>query len=139
MENLKLLQLNKVLLCGRVARDPELRYTTGGKAVLNFLMVSSRPYRNREGEWEEESAFVQVVVWQRLAEICNEYLNKGSAVFVEGRLKSRMWESEQGESRKAVDIVADRVKFLNRAPKAEDGNGFLEEPLVVEEEEPVGS
>jgi single-strand DNA-binding protein len=136
MEQLRLLTLNRVLISGRAARDPELRYTNTGKAVLRFLLIASRPYRSKDGNWDEESTFCNVVVWQRLAEISNDYIKKGSAVFVEGRIRSSLWEGEQGESRKTIEIVAEKIQFLNRMQREEvDSNELTEEADPEQKEE----
>jgi single-strand DNA-binding protein len=114
MADLRLPSLNRVLMAGRITRDPELRYTPSGTAVCNLRLASSRRYKDRSGEWKDDSTFINVVVWGKTAENCGEYLKKGSAVMVEGRLQSRSWETEDGQKRSVVEINALRVEFLDR-------------------------
>ncbi len=105
---------NKVLLLGNLTRDPELRYIPSGQAVTSFTVASNRTYLAASGEKKEDVSFIRVVTWARLAETCNEYLKKGSQVFVEGRLQSRSWEAQDGTKRSAVEVVASGVQFLGR-------------------------
>jgi len=119
MAEVKLAAVNKVMLTGRLTRDPELRYTPSGTAVSSFSIASSRSYKGQDGEWKQQVAFVNAVAWTKLAVLVNEYLKKGSAVFVEGRLHSRSWETEDGQRRSALEIVAERVQFLDRISKPE--------------------
>jgi len=129
MAEVRLASINKVLLSGRLTRDPELRYTPSGTAVSSFSVAASRNYRTQDGEWKQSVAFVNVVAWGKQAVLVNEYLKKGSAVYVEGRLNSRSWETEEGQKRSVLEVCAERVQFLDRIVK----------PEVVEEEfvEPV--
>ena len=92
---------NKVLIMGNLTRDPELRYIPSGAAVANFTVAVNRTYKDTAGEKKEEVSFVRVVVWGKMAEVCGEYLSKGRPVFVEGRLKSRNWEAQDGQKRSA--------------------------------------
>jgi len=119
MADVKLAVVNKVMLTGRLTRDPELRYTPSGTAVSSFSIASSRSYKGQDGEWKQQVAFVNAVAWTKLAVLVNEYLKKGSAVLVEGRLHSRSWETEDGQRRSALEIVAERVQFLDRISKPE--------------------
>ena len=104
--------LNKVFLMGNLTRDPELRYVPSGAAVANFTIAVNRPYKDTSGEKKEEVSFIRVVVWGKIAEICGEYLTKGRPVLVEGRLKSRTWEAQDGQKRSALDVVATSVQFI---------------------------
>ena len=110
---------NKVLLIGNLTRDPELRYIPSGQAVTTFTVASNRNYVAPSGEKKEEVAFIRIVAWARLAETCNEYLRKGSPVFVEGRLQSRSWETQDGTKRSTVEVVASSVQFLGRPASAQ--------------------
>jgi single-strand DNA-binding protein len=112
--------LNKVLLMGNLTRDPELRYLANGTAVANLRLAINRRYRTQNGELKEQVCFVTIVVWGKQAESCSQYLNKGRSVFVEGRLQSRSWETEDGQKRSVIEVRADRVQFLDR-------------PLITEE------
>jgi single-strand DNA-binding protein len=114
MSDLRLGYLNSVQLIGRLVADPELRYTQKGAPVCDFRIASSRRYKNREtGEQQEETLFINVVAWRRQAELANDFLKKGSAVLIEGGLRSRQWESAQGEKRSAIEVVARRIQFLD--------------------------
>lgn len=110
--------LNKVFLMGNLTRDPELRYTPNGTAVVNFGMAVNRRFSNSAGEKKEETCFVRIVVFGKQAESCNQYLTKGRLVFVEGRLQYRSWEVG-GEKRSTLDVIAERVQFLGLASKEE--------------------
>ena len=109
--------LNKVLLIGNLTRDPELRYIPSGSAVATFTIAVNRAYLTQAGEKKEQTAFIRVVAWGRRAEVCGEYLSKGSPVFVEGRLQSRDWETQEGQKRNTIEVVADNVQFLKMGDK----------------------
>ena len=117
---------NKVLLMGNLTRDPELRYVPSGTAVASFGLAMNRTYTTQTGEKKEEVCFVTVIVWGKQAESCSQYLNKGSQVFVEGRLSSRSWEQE-GQKRSVLEVRAERVQFLGK-PKTGTSEGLKEEP-----------
>lgn len=119
MADVKLATVNKVLLSGRLTRDPELRYTPSGTAVTSFSVASSRSYRGQDGEWKQAVAYVNAVAWDKQAVLINEYLKKGSAVFLEGRLNSRSWETDEGQKRSVLEVRAERVQFLDRIAKPE--------------------
>ncbi len=116
MADYRVARINKVLITGNLTADPELRYTPDGQAVLNFRIASNRRYPNRKtGEWEEDVTYVRVAAWRELAERMGERLHKGSAVFVEGRLQSRSWETPDGQKRSAIDIIALSIQDLTKA------------------------
>ncbi|MGB9803205.1 MAG: single-stranded DNA-binding protein [Desulfofundulus sp.] len=104
--------LNKVILIGRLVREPELRYTPNGVAVARFTIAVDRPFASRQGE--RETDFIDIVVWQKQAEVCTQYLGKGRLVAVEGRLQIRSYDDSQGVRRKAAEVVAEQVRFLDR-------------------------
>ena len=112
--------LNKVFLMGNLTRDPELRYIPSGTAVASFTVASNRTYTSSAGEKKEEVCFMRIVAWARQAELCGEYLKKGSPVFVEGRLQSRNWETPDGQKRSTIEVVAQNVQFLGRATRPAD-------------------
>jgi single-strand DNA-binding protein len=112
--------LNKVFLIGNLTRDPELRYTPGGTAVVNLRMATNRRFKDRTGEMKQEVCYLTVVAWDKQAEVCNQYLHKGSPLFVEGRLQSRSWDGPDGKKRNVVEIRAERVQFLG-APSQKSG------------------
>jgi len=103
--------LNKVILIGRLTRDPELRYTPSGVAVASFTLAVERDFKNQAGEREVD--FIPVVVWNRLAEIVSENLQKGRLLAVEGRLQVRSYETQEGQKRRASEVVAEKVQFLD--------------------------
>lgn len=103
---------NKVLLMGNLTKDPELRYTPQGTAVVNLRMAVNRKYRTKDQELKEEVCFITAVVWNKQAETCNQYLRKGSGVFVEGRLQSRSWEDNTGAKKSVIEVRAERVQFM---------------------------
>ena len=114
MNQIRLGYLNDVTLIGRLVADPELRYTQKGAPVCDFRIACSQRYKNREsGEWQEETLFINIVAWRRQAETANDYLKKGSAVLIEGKLRSRQWETASGEKRSTIEVVARRIQFLD--------------------------
>ena len=106
--------LNKVYLMGNLTRDPELKYVPSGSAVANLGLAVNRSYTSQSGEKKEDVCYVRVIAWARLAEICGEYLSKGSSVLVEGRLQSRSWETEDGQKRTAIEVIAENIQFIGR-------------------------
>jgi single-strand DNA-binding protein len=108
-----------VMLTGRLTRDPELRYTPSGTAVSSFAVASSRNYKGQDGEWKQTVTYVNAVAWGKLAVLVNEYLKKGSAVYVVGSLNSRSWETEDGQKRSLLEIRAQTVQFLDRIARPE--------------------
>ena len=104
---------NKVLLIGRLTRDPELKYTPSGTAVANFGLAINRTYKDTNGEKVEDVCFIDIVAWERLAEVASEYLAKGRQAFIEGRLQMHIWEKEDGEKRSKLEVVAQNVQFLD--------------------------
>jgi len=107
--------LNKIMLIGNVGSDPEMRYTPNGKAVTSFRMATNYRYSGPDGERREETEWFRVSVWGRQAESCNQFLSKGRRVYVEGRLRSRNWEGQDGQTRTSLEVSANRVIFLDRA------------------------
>ncbi|TAK35253.1 MAG: single-stranded DNA-binding protein [Chloroflexota bacterium] len=113
--------LNKVMLIGNVGTEPEMRYTEKGTPVTSFRMAVSRNFNMPDGERREETEWFSIVAWNKLAEICNQYLNKGKKVYVEGRLHTRSWEGQDGQKRYRTEIVAGDVQFLDRSGTARSG------------------
>ncbi len=118
--------LNKVLLMGNLTKDPEVRYIPSGKAVCELGLAINENYKGKDGNTVEQAVFVDVVVWDRQAETCGQYLHKGSPVMVEGRLQLDKWKTKEGENRSRLRIRADRVQFLG-SPRGNaavrDGDG----------------
>ncbi|MDD5006202.1 MAG: single-stranded DNA-binding protein [Candidatus Omnitrophica bacterium] len=107
--------LNKVFLIGNLTRDPELRYTPSGMAVANLRLAVNHRFKDRSGELKQDACFVNIVVWDKQAETCNQYLQKGRSVLIEGRLQSRSWKDNEGKNRSVIEVRADRVVFLDNA------------------------
>ena len=104
---------NKVLLMGNLTRDPELRYTASGAAVASFGLAVNRKFKQGE-EWKDEVCFVDITVWAKQCENCAQYLNKGSLVFLEGRLNYQTWEADGGQKRSKLEVVANNIQILTR-------------------------
>jgi len=112
------------MIIGNVGTDPEMRYTANGRAVTSFRVAANRSFTTAEGERREETEWFAVVAWQKLAEQCSQYLQKGRRVYVEGRLRTRSWDTPDGQRRFRTEVIADRVIFLDRAtgaPLPEEG------------------
>jgi single-strand DNA-binding protein len=125
--------LNRVMIIGNVGSEPEMRFTPSGKPVTSFRVATNRAYTTPEGERKEETEWFTVVAWNRLAEQCNQFLNKGRLVYAEGRLRTRMWEGQDGQKRYRTEVIAQRVSFLDKkgvTPAAEGGEVKPEEPEV---------
>ena len=110
--------LCKAMIIGRLSRDPEMRYTPSGKAVTTFNVPVNRTYTGQDGEKREETEWFRVNAWGRLAEVCNNYLQKGMMVYVEGRLSTRTWQGQDGEKRFSLEIMASEMQMLDRADQA---------------------
>ncbi len=120
------LNYNKVLLAGNLTRDPELRYVgSSGNAVCELRLAVNRKFKRQDGEYGEETCFVDIKVWGSQGENCNEYLKKGSGVFVEGRLTLETWDGQDGQKRSKHRVVAERVQFMPRGggggPRRQEG------------------
>ena len=113
---------NKITIIGNLGTDPEMRYTPSGSAVTSFSVATNRRY-TRNGETVDETEWFRVNAWGRLAETTNQYLEKGSLVYVEGRLSSRPWQTQNGDLRAGNEIFAQELKFLPRAGQAAPGGG----------------
>ncbi|WP_346666476.1 single-stranded DNA-binding protein [uncultured Mailhella sp.] len=120
--------LNKVMIIGHLGADPELRYTQSGSPVTTLRIATDESYTDRDGNRVERTEWHRVVVFQRAAENCNQYLRKGSLVYVEGKLSTRKWQDQNGQDRYTTEIRADRVQFLDRrnggAPADGDNMGY---------------
>jgi single-strand DNA-binding protein len=108
--------LNKVMIIGNVGTDPEMRFTPNGNPVTSFRLATSRTYSSTEGERKQETEWFDVTTWNRLAENCNQFLTKGQKAYVEGRLRTRTWEGQDGLKHSRTEIVANSVLFLDRRP-----------------------
>jgi len=109
------MSVNKVILIGNLGRDPEVRYASSGNAVCNFTMATSRTYKDKQGERKDETEWHRVVAFGRTAEVCGEYLKKGSMVYIEGRIKTNKWQDkETGADRYSTDIITENMKMLGK-------------------------
>jgi len=126
MAELKMPEINYVIVAGNLTKDPIFRQTTNNTPVVNFSIASNRKYKDSSNQWQEDVCYVGIVAWNKLAESCRDRLKKGSAVLVDGELQSRTWKSEDGHNRSIVEIKARRIQFLNKRGKLND-NGTGEE------------
>src|SRR5574343_1313169 len=110
--------LNKVMLIGRLGKDPELKYTPSGTAVANFTVATNESYKGKDGKKVENTDWHKVVAWNKLAEICGQYLKKGSLVYIEGKIKTRSYDKD-GVKHYITEIVADEMQMLSAESKAE--------------------
>ncbi len=132
--------LNRIQLIGRLGRDPEMRYTAQGKAVTNFSLATGDKWTDRDGNERDDTEWFRIEAWDRLAEIANEYLKKGSQVYIEGRVKSRKYVDRDGIERTSIDVVASNLVFLGakgdtgggiggyRSGGADEADGYEDEP-----------
>ena len=118
--------VNKVFLVGNLGADPEVRYTANGGAVANFRIATTDVWNDKSGQRQERTEWHRIVVWGKQAEHCGEYLRKGRAVHVEGRLQTREWEDKEGQKRFTTEINADRVTFLGGRGEGGGGGGGYE-------------
>ena len=120
MADLKMPEINYVIVAGNLTKDPVFRQTTNNTPVVNFSIASNRKYKDSSNQWQEDVCYVGIVAWNKLAESCHDRLKKGSAVLVDGELQSRSWKSEDGHNRSIVEIKARRIQFLNKRGKLND-------------------
>ncbi len=119
--------LNKVMIIGRLGRDPEMRYTPSGRPVTSFSVATTRTWMSAEGERREETEWFNVVAWAQLAEICKQHLVKGSQVYVEGRLQTRSWEDPDGKKHYRTELVANEMILLgDRRSPGEEPLGYAD-------------
>jgi len=104
--------MHKITIIGHLGRDPEMRYTSEGQAVTTFSVASSRKYKTSAGEQREETEWFNVSAWGKLGETCNQYLTKGKQVYIEGRLKTRTYQAQNGETRFSIDVTCQEIQFL---------------------------
>ena len=116
-----MLEMNKVMLIGNLTRDPELSYLASGTALAKLGLAVNRRYKDKNGQYQDETTFVDIDAWAQTAEFCSKYLSKGRRVYVEGRLKFSSWEAQDGSKRSKLSVTADRVQFADAKPAA-DGN-----------------
>ncbi len=106
------MSVNKVIILGRLGQDPELKYTPGGMAVCNFTLATSESWADKSGQKQERTEWHRIVVWGKLAELCNQYLSKGRQAYIEGSLQTRSWDDKSGQKRYTTEINAKTVQFI---------------------------
>ena len=141
MADLKMPEINSVVIAGNLTKDPVFRQTTNGTPVVNFSIASNRKYRDAANQWQEEVCYVGIVAWNRLADSCLNRLKKGSAVLIDGELQSHAFKSEDGFNRNIVEIKARRIQFLHKRVTPADASATTihthhhdEEPSTVEDD-----
>jgi single-strand DNA-binding protein len=138
--------VNKVILVGRLGKDPEVKYTQGGTAVAKFTLATNEVWKDQSGEKQERTEWHNIVAWTRLAEICGQYLTKGSRVYIEGRIQTRSWEDKDGNKRYTTEIRADNMVMLSgkgdevrhekSAAAAASSDGASGEPEITDDDIP---
>lgn len=119
--------LNKVMIIGRLGRDPELKYTASGMAICNLNIATDESYLDRDGAKVEKTEWHRAVVFQRQAENCANYLAKGSLIYIEGKLETRKWQDQQGNDKYSTEIKATRVQFLDRKKNNEEQQEYSQQ------------
>ncbi|MHB8580240.1 MAG: single-stranded DNA-binding protein [Ignavibacteriaceae bacterium] len=141
MADLKMPEINYVIVAGNLTKDPTFRQTTNNTPVVNFSIASNRKYRDSSNQWQEDVCYVGIVAWNKLAESCRDKLKKGSAVLVDGELQSRSWKSDEGLNRNVVEIKARRIQFLNKLSRPNNPDngleGFVEEEQIFADDEGI--
>ena len=131
--------LNKVMLIGRLGKDPELRYTPSGSPVATFNIATDESYKDKEGKKVENTDWHRVVVWNKLAEICGQYLKKGSLVYIEGKLKTRSYDDKATGAKKFItEIVGDQISMLG-GKGGEGGGDYVPPPSEMDSSSPSGT
>jgi len=120
--------LNKAMLIGRLGQDPEVRYTQSNTAVANFSLATNERYKDRNGEYQERTEWHRIVAWGRTAEICQEYLNKGSLVYIEGPIQTREWEDKDGQKKYTTEVKALTMQMLDSRGDSPMGGGNSSAP-----------
>lgn len=135
------MSLNRVQLIGNLTRDPEMRQVPGGQVVANFAIATNFTWKDQSGQQQSKTEFHNIVVWRRLAEICGQYLKKGSKIFIEGRLETRSWEGEDGVKRYRTEIIADNMIMLDSRggamPMGDRDAGGIEQESASSHSEPA--
>jgi len=138
--------VNKVILVGRLGKDPEVKYTQGGTPVAKFTVATNEVWKDQNGEKQERTEWHNIVAWTKLAEICGQYLNKGSRVYIEGRIQTRSWEDKEKNKRYITEIRADSMVMLSgksdearpekSAAAAASSDGGSVEPEITDDDIP---
>ena len=124
--------MNKVILAGRLARDPEMRYTPSGKAVASFTLAVNRRYGRSAGDQQQTADFIPIIAWEKLAEVCGNNLIKGSQILVEGRMQVRSYEAQDGTKRYVTEVIANEVEFMgSKQQRDSNAGGFAPSPAAA--------
>ncbi|OQX71446.1 MAG: hypothetical protein B6D62_01955 [Candidatus Cloacimonas sp. 4484_275] len=134
-KELRLPRINSVIISGRLTRDVDLRYTPNGTPVAKLSLAFDRNYQ-KDGEWLQETSYIDVVVWNKRGEQCAEFLHKGSPVLIEGRLQTRSYENNEGRRIKITEVIANRTHFLERAETIPESDEFEEKEPTATSEKP---
>src|SRR3990167_5012453 len=127
------MDLNKVMLIGRITQDPEVRTTPSGTSVANFSIATNLTWVDKQGQKQNKAEFHNIVAWRKLAEICGQYLRKGSKIYLEGRLETRTWDDQSGQRHWRTEVIADNMIMLDRKSDSfSGGNTGYEAPLPQE-------
>ncbi len=136
MAELKMPEINSVIVAGNLTKDPVFRQTSNNTPVVNFHIAANRRYKDSSNQWQEDVCYVGVVAWNKLADSCKDRLKKGSAVLIDGELQSRTFKTEDGRNRTIVEIKAKRIQFLNKFSKAQNnGEDTSDGDSIVDENE----
>jgi len=127
-----MVSFNKVFLVGNLTQDPQLRYTPQGTPVATLRLAANTSFKDKMGELKKETCFINVIVWGQMAETCNQYLQKGKPVLIEGRLQSRSWKDNEGRTRNTIEVRAQRVQFMPWGSRG-DGSGPVKSDSQSEE------
>ncbi|MBU2491227.1 MAG: single-stranded DNA-binding protein [Bacteroidetes bacterium] len=133
MADLKMPELNSVIVAGNLTKDPVFRQTSNNTPVVNFHVAANRRYKDSSNQWQEDVCYVGVVAWNKLADSCKDRLKKGSAVLIDGELQSRTFKTEDGKNRTIVEIKAKRIQFLNKFNKSDEDSD--DSDIVTESED----
>ena len=121
--------VNKVILVGRLGKDPELKYTPSGAPVAKFSLATDESFKDKTGEKQEHTEWHNIVAWNKLAEICGEYLTKGKLIYIEGSIRSRQWQDQSGNKRTSYEIIANQMQMLgSRSDSERAGGGAMNRP-----------
>lgn len=118
------MSFNKVLLIGNVGREPEVRHLESGVAVASFTLATTERYKDRNGVMQDQTEWHNIVCWRNLAELSEKYINKGSQIFVEGKLRSRSWTDQTGQKRYTTEIIADNIRLLGKRAEGGQQGGY---------------
>lgn len=136
MAELKMPEINSVIVAGNLTKDPVFRQTSNNTPVVNFHIAANRRYKDSSNQWQEDVCYVGVVAWNKLADSCKDRLKKGSAVLIDGELQSRTFKTEDGRNRTIVEIKAKRIQFLNKFSKSQNnGEDTSDGDSIVDENE----